>query len=172
MPKQIKVCPVCGISSKALHFHLKKHTQEEIEVAAFKSQVEANASAIKPVEPISEPLEGKDIPITPEMTETPAEVEPVTNVNNCEYQLILNINNEKLECFTNNLKISILSYARPVATDGFITIRKGTAEFVKKMSLIQLKQLFADPQSLEIFCEQFYGLYGRPISEQRVNNLI
>jgi hypothetical protein len=156
MPKQIKICPVCGISSLALHLHMRKH----------KTETKPKVEAVEPVvaEPIqTEPLEAKDIPITPEMTETPAEAEPVTNVNNCEYQLILNINNEKLECFTNNLKVSILSYARPISTDGFITIKKGaTTEFVKKMSLIQLKQLFADPQSLEIFLSSFYSLYGQP----------
>jgi len=164
MPKQEKICPVCGISSKALHLHMRKHKGIKVGTT-FKESAENIAEAI------SAPPEGQDIPLTPEIAEAQAEKEEVKNVNNCEYRLTLVLNGETLDCFTNNLKVSLLSYARPITTEGFITIRKGTAEFVKKMTLIQLKQLFADPQSLDIFLEGFYGLYGRPQTEQRLNNL-
>jgi hypothetical protein len=195
MPKQIKICPVCGKSSKALHLHQRKHDkenklkemQESIEgVEAIKANPPLSSSQPspdlekplpdleKPLPDLEKPLPdlvGQDIPLTADMAETPAEKEEVTNVNGCEYRLTLVLNGETLDCFTNNLKISLMSYARPIATEGFITIKKGQAEFVKKMTLIQLKQLFADPQSLDIFLEGFYGLYGRPQNEQRLNSL-
>lgn len=92
--------------------------------------------------------------------------EPITNINNCEYRLTLQFNNETYDCFTNNLKIGILSFAREVLTEMFIKIEKGSAIFEKKLNLTQAKMLFNDMQSLEIFLETFYGLYGRPTTKQ------
>jgi len=106
--------------------------------------------------------------IVEEMTNVEPEPkeEPITNVNNCEYRLTLQFNNETYDCFTNNLKIGILSFAREVLTEMFVKITKGQAVFEKKLNLTQAKMLFNDMQSLEIFLENFYGLYGRPTSKQ------
>jgi hypothetical protein len=111
----------------------------------------------------NEPVKNGEV--VPETPEEPKE-EPITNVNNCEYRLTLQFNNETYDCFTNNLKIGILSFAREVLTEMFIKIEKGSAIFEKKLNLTQAKMLFNDMQSLEIFLETFYGLYGRPTSKQ------
>ena len=108
----------------------------------------------------------KDLEIKDNAIIEPEPVEEVTNVNNCEYRLTLQFNNETYDCFTNNLKIGILSFAREVLTEMFIKIEKGQAVFEKKLNLTQAKMLFNDMQSLEIFLETFYGLYGRPTSKQ------
>jgi hypothetical protein len=167
MPKQIKICPVCGIGSKALHLHMRKH----------KTETKPNVEAVEPVvaEPIqTEPLEGKDIPITPEMTETPAEVGPVTNVNNCEYFLEMSFNGETLQCYTNNLDVSIQLFSKPVLTEMFVKVAKNNQgdPFIKKLTLIQAKQLFNDPQNREMFLGLYYGLYGKPQTEQKLNNMV
>lgn len=112
---------------------------------------------------------GTTNPAVPLEVETPPKEpkeEPITNVNNCEYRLTLQFNNETYDCFTNNLKIGILSFAREVLTEMFIKIEKGQAVFEKKLNLTQAKMLFNDMQSLEIFLETFYGLYGRPTTKQ------
>lgn len=124
---------------------------------------------VESLQKIPELLQGEDIELTKEIIETPPEApkdEPITNTNNCEYHLIMQFNNETYDCFTNNLKISILSFAREVFTEMFVIIKKGEATFEKKLNLIQAKKLFNDMQSLEIFLETFYGLYGRPTSKQ------
>src|ERR1035437_5540191 len=75
--------------------------------------------------------------ITEKTLETIPEIEPepveeVTNINNCEYYLEMSFNNETQKCFTNNLKVSILSFGgKEPLTEGFITIKKGQAVWEK-----------------------------------------
>ncbi len=150
----IKICKVCGTESKALHMHMKKHVKE----LADKENILENEN---PLPEHAKTVE--DIELTKEAVETAPEPEVVTNTQNCEYHLIMQFNNAKSECFTNNLKISILSYKpTQVLTEGFITIKKGSAEYIKKLTLIQARQLFQDNQQLEIFLSTFYSLYGQP----------
>lgn len=95
--------------------------------------------------------------------EAPAKpLEEAPNSNNCEYYLIMQFNNETLDCWTNNLKISMQSFGRDVLTEMYITIRKGNSEYLKRLTLVQGKKLFNDEQSLDIFLDTFYGLYGQP----------
>ena len=94
--------------------------------------------------------------------------EEVKNVNNCEYYLEMSFNNETLKCYTNNLDVSLQSFAKPVLTEMFVKIQKKQSEFLKRLTLVQAKMLFNDAQSREIFLENFYGLYGRPQNEQRI----
>lgn len=145
----IKTCPICQKESKALHLHIRTHKNDII---------------IKP--------------ITQEVLDTPLEVigipqEPVTNINNCEYFLELQFNGETMQCYTNNLDISIQSFSKPVLTECFVKIAKNNQAdpFVKKLTLVQAKQLFNDPQNREMFLGLYYGLYGRPQTEQRINKL-
>jgi|ERR1035437_152598 hypothetical protein len=177
----IKKCEICGVESKALHLHMKKHENENKKVEVKETynkdgelkKVEANGVQIFP--PVAEPIqpEGQDIPLTEDMAEAPAEKEELTNVNSCEYFLELQFNGETLQCYTNNLDISIQSFARPALTEMFVKIAKNNQgdPFIKKLTLVQAKQLFSDPQNREIFLELYYGLYGRPQTEQRLNNL-
>lgn len=140
--------------------------------------------SVKSLAEIPALLKGEDIKITAEVLEKavedkltepinitdevePEPVEEVTNINNCEYYLEMSFNNEVYKAFTNNLKVSILSFGgKEPLTEGFVTIKKGQAEFTKKLTLIQLRQLFKDAQSLEIFLSTFYGLYGQPSAKQ------
>ena len=178
MPKTEKICPVCGISSKALHLHQRKHDKEI--KAKIKEYAEKPFEAVEPVtQPVAEPThlepepmqkevetmqpEGQDIPLTPEMAETPTEKEEVTNTQNCEYFLEMSFNGEVYQAYTNNLDISIQSFAKPVLTEMFCKIAKNNQgdPFVKKLTLVQAKQLFNDPQNREIFLNLYYGLYGK-----------
>ena len=125
---------------------------------------------IKKVESLGEiPELLKDVELTKEVVETPQDdLEPVINVNNCEYFLSMTFNADTFQCYTNNLKIGILSF-KPfqVSTEGYIKIQKnGSGAFEKKLTLIQLKQLFDDMQTLEIFLNTFYSLYGAPSNKQ------
>jgi hypothetical protein len=124
--------------------------------------------SVKSLEEIPELLKGEDIELKKEVLETPIEEkEPeLTNVNNCEYYLEMQFNNETLKCYTNNLDISIQSFAKEVMTEMFVKIVKGQSEFLKKLTLVQARMLFKDAQSREIFLETFYGLYGRPQNTQ------
>jgi len=166
MPKQEKICPVCGKSSKALHLHMRSHKTEQ------KPKVEA----VEPViQPVAEPTQSvaQDIPLTEDMANTPAEKEEVTNVNGCEYFLEMSFNGEVYKAYTNNLDISIQSFAKPVMTEMFVKIAKNNQgdPFIKKLTLVQGKLLFNDAQNREMFLGLYYGLYGRPMNEQRLNNL-
>jgi len=128
----------------------------------LKETKEIVSDELPPENPI---VESGDI----EPLETPPEEpkeEPITNLNNCEYRLTLNFNNEKFECYTNNLKISMLSFGKEPVTDGFIKIEKGQAVWEKKLSLVQLRQLFKDEQTLDIMLNTFYSLYGQPSNIQ------
>jgi len=135
----MKTCPTCNKEFKNLGAHLKKHAKDDV-----------NAKTIE------------DIKLTQEVLDAPLPTEPAVNTNNCEYYLKLQFNNETLDCYTNNLKISFLSLARPVMTEAFITIKKGDAEFLKKVTLVKIRQLFNDNQALDIFLNTYYSLYGRP----------
>ena len=173
MPKQEKICPVCGKSSKALHLHMRKH----------KAETKPNVEAVEPVtQPVAEPTHlepeptqqvAQDIPLTEDMANTLAEKEEVTNVNGCEYFLEMSFNGEVYKAYTNNLDISIQSFAKPVLTEMFVKIAKNNQgdPFIKKLTLVQGKLLFNDAQNREMFLGLYYGLYGRPMNEQRLNNL-
>lgn len=165
----IKICTVCGVESKALHLHMKKHAKETTTPGFdIKSTIEKAQESIKENydnPPMPEALkDGHNIPLTEEALNNSAEPEEkVSNVNNCEYRLTMNFNGQVFDCFTNNLKISMLSFKpTQMLTEGYIKITKGTAVFERTLTLIKLKQLFADEQSLDIFLETFYSLYGRP----------
>lgn len=79
-------------------------------------------------------------------------IQELPNENNCEYHLTMHFNNEKFECFTNNIGVSILSF-KPVtlSTEGFIKIEKGNAVWERKYPLIKLRQIFNDEQTMELF---------------------
>jgi hypothetical protein len=134
----------------------KKKVVEEVKVEPVIQPVDEPTH----LEPEPTQPEAQDIPLTEEMLNTPQE--PVTNINNCEYFLELQFNGETMQCYTNNLDISIQSFAKEVLTEMFVKIQKGQAEFIKKLTLVQARMLFSDAQSREIFLQTFYGLYGQP----------
>lgn len=81
----------------------------------------------------------------------------VVNENNCEYHLMMHFNGETHATWTNNLQISILSFKPTmVYTEGYIKITKGTNFFERKLPLVNLRQLFNDPQMLEIMLANIY----------------
>ena len=81
-------------------------------------------------------------------------IEPM-NENNCEYRLTLKFNNEVFDCYTNNLKVSMLSFKpNQILTEGYIKIQKGQATFERKYNLVQLKKLMSDEEHLDIFISQ------------------
>ena len=165
----MKTCNICGGEFKNLGSHLKKHGKAVVKLAEEHILKPARDGLLGEEVRVALPVAEMqiDIPLTEETVTTQPEQDPVTNVNNCEYHLIMEFNNKKFECFTNNLKISILSYKpSEVLTDAFITIRKGNAEFIKKLPLIQARQLLNDNERLDIFLDTFYGLYGQPSNFQ------
>lgn len=94
-----------------------------------------------------------DITLTQEGLDAIAESsEEIKNENNCEFHLIMHFNGKKFECFTNNIKVSMLSF-RPdqLFTEGYVRIEKGTANFERKYNLIDLKKLMNDEQRLDLF---------------------
>lgn len=155
----MKTCNICNKEFKNLGAHLKKHATKPIEQNVLDAMQNKILDMISPIEAEMQ----INVPLTEETVTTQPEQEPITNVNNCEYHLIMEFNNQRSECFTNNLKISILSYKpQEVLTDTFITIRKGNAEFIKRLPMLQARILLSDMQKLDIFLDTFYGLYGYP----------
>jgi hypothetical protein len=94
----------------------------------------------------------KAIILDESILETPIEQDPnITNVNNCEYRLTLNFNGQVFDCYTNNLKVSLMSYKpKDVLTEGYIRIQKGEAVWEKKYPLVKLRQIFIDEQSIDL----------------------
>lgn len=100
-------------------------------------------------------LEGQDEYILPD--ELPGEVVNVEtlNENNCTYRLTMNFNNDIFHCFTNDLKIAILSFKpEQLHTEGYIKIQKGEANFERKYSLVDLRKILNDEERLDIFISQ------------------
>lgn len=186
-----KTCNICNKEFKNLGSHLKKHAVKgdtiiTPKIADIVPEIKDDKDFFGEAKhPISEGVEitEETKPVLPDTALPVAEIqaditltdeavstqpEPVTNVNNCEYHLIMEFNNKKYECYTNNLKIGILSLKpHEVLTEMFITIKKGSAEFIKKLTLIQARQLLNDNQNLDIFLDTFYSLYGQPSNTQR-----
>lgn len=105
---------------------------------------------------ITKPNTGEfDVVKEPEVEITEEELAP--NENNCEYHLMMHFNGETHTTWTNNLQISILSFKPAmVHTEGYIKITKGTNFFERKLPLVNLRQLFNDPQMLEIMIANIY----------------
>lgn len=100
-------------------------------------------------------LEGKEEYLLPEGL--PGEVIDVEtlNENNCTYRLTMHFNNSVFHCFTNDLKVSILSFKpEQLHTEGYIKIQKGEAIFERKYSLVDLRKILNDEERLDIFISQ------------------
>lgn len=94
----------------------------------------------------------KDIKLEEQVANTKPESGDEKNVNNCAYHLTLSFNADTFNCWTNDLKIGILSF-KPVElhTEGYIKIEKDNAVWERKYPLIKMRQLFNDPQTMELF---------------------
>lgn len=78
-----------------------------------------------------------------------------------KYNLTVSMNGEVFDVKTDDLK-QTLSQFKPeeVRTEVYITIKKGLADFTKKLTLTNAKKLFRDEESLDIFLSTYHGLYG------------
>lgn len=99
--------------------------------------------------------EGKDEYNLPENLKGEVSDIESPNENNCAYKLTLNFNNNSFHCYTNDLKIGILSF-KPEAlfTEGYIKIEKGEATFERRYSLVDLRKILNDEERLELFISQ------------------
>lgn len=76
------------------------------------------------------------------------------------YQVTVSMNNEALECETEDLKQVFLEFKpSDVHTEAYITIVKDGSDFTKKLSLTDAKKLFGDEQQLDIFLNTYNSLY-------------
>jgi hypothetical protein len=70
------------------------------------------------------------------------------------------MNNEALECETEDLKAVFLEFNPiDVHTETYITINKDGADFTKKLTLHDAKKLFGDEEQLDIFLNTYKSLY-------------
>lgn len=79
------------------------------------------------------------------------------------YTLELVINNDKYSVKTDDLKKSIMKLKpEQFFTEGYIKITDNKSEgvFERKLTLVQFKKAFNDSESLDLFLNNFYSLYG------------
>jgi len=71
-----------------------------------------------------------------------------------KYTLELTFNGETFTKNTDDLKKAFMSMKPEfVHTEGYITISKGDAVFQRKLDLVKLRKLFANPEELDMFVD-------------------
>ena len=156
-----KECQICKIQSGNLTMHMKKHSKDEnSKEFNLKEPIESAKEKIAKdyIEPTQTPEqervlnEPKEVPLTEQALNTQPEASEQKNVNNCTYFLTMNFNNGVFSCWTNDLKISMLSFKpQQLFTEGYIRIQKGNANFERKYDLVQLRKIFNDVEQLDLF---------------------
>lgn len=77
-----------------------------------------------------------------------------------KYDLTVSMNGEVFDFSTDDLKKSLQKFEpEQVHTEVYINIKRGLADFTKKLTLVAARKLFRDEIAIDMFVTNFISLY-------------